>query len=271
MTSPLDPEVRQLRRHVGTLRRQIWLERALRLGARALALGFGVAVVLLALAWGTLTPIDPTYYGGPVMAAVGFALVLSLFRYPSPMEAARAADHRLGLRERIGTAVELAGGDRGRLQGSIARRQLATALDAAGWAREHWRGGPRVGRDLGVAAALGLLAAGLVLLTGLENRLPAPIPRPSLWSLLPRQDPSPEQVPPEDTTPRVVQERPSSPDQSGRTAGVTRALDDLRRGRESGGIGPQDAANRLGQAEAELGRQTTESRAQREAIDRLGR
>ena len=266
-----DPDVRELRRRLGGLRRRLWLERAAAIGARALVFGFGIALLAAAAAWSTLTPLEPTYYGGPVAAALGLALVVSLFRYPSSMEAARAADHRLGLGERIGTAVELVGDRRG-LDGPFGRRQLATAIDAAGWARKHWRGGPRIGRDVGVAVAFGILTAGILLLTGLEDRLPVPIPRPSIWSLLPREEPRPEPAIAEEPAP-VATERPTATGQprSGRTAAVTRALDDLRRGRESGAIGPQEASNRLSQAEAELGRQTQESRAQREALDRLGR
>src|ERR687893_442791 len=104
-----DPLARQLRRQLGALRRRLWLERAARLGTRALILGFGVALAAAVVAWSTITPLDPTYYGGPVVAALALALLVSLFRYPSPMEAARTADHRLALREKLGTAVELIG------------------------------------------------------------------------------------------------------------------------------------------------------------------
>ena len=264
-----DPLARQLRRHLGALRRRLWLERAARLGTRALVLGFGVALAAAVVAWSTITPLDPTYYGGPVVASLALALLVSLFRYPSPMEAARTADHRLALREKLGTAVELIGAGRGRTpRNPFAHRQLATAIEAADWARQHWRPARGTGRGLGLAAALGLATVGMLLLTGLDERLPQPIPRPSAWSLLPRQDPSAEQAAPEPAP--SAAEPTVSPDQGGPTAAVTRAIDDLRRARESGTIGAGEAANRLAQAESELSRQTGESRAQREALDRLG-
>ena len=268
-----DPELRQLRRHVGALRRRLWLERAGALAARALVLGFGLAFVAAVAAWAAATPLAPAYYGGPVAGALALVLLASLFRYPSALDAARVADHRLVLRERIGTAVELAHGG---AQGPIARRQLATAIDAAGWARRHWRGGRRSWRAAGLAAALGLMTAGVLLLTGLEDRLSAPIPRPSIWSLLPQHEPSAEQVPAppvaDEPAPRADRERMASTGETGgRTGAVGRALDDVRRARETGAIGSREAADRLARAEAELSRQTEASRAQREGLDRLGR
>jgi hypothetical protein len=268
--SSRDPELRQLRQHLGALRRRLWFERLLGLGTRSLVVGFGLALVIAVVAWATLTPLAPTYYGGPVAAALAAAMLISLFRYPSPVEAARVADRRLGLRERVGTAVELA---RGGLDGPFARRQVATAVDAAGWAEKHWRGAARGRRELGLAVALGLLTLGMLLLTGLEDRLPAPIPRPSIASLLPAPA-APSEPPPagaaEEPSPPAQPERAAPAAAGGRTSSVARSLDELRRARESGAIGAREAADRLAQAEAELNRQTQQSRAQREALDRLG-
>jgi len=263
-----DAEPRVLWRHVGALRRRLWLERVLGLEARALAIGFGVALAVAVGAWATLTPLVPVHYGGPVAAAVGLALLSSLFRYPSPMDAAKAADRRLGLRERIGTAVELAGLG---VQGSLARRQLATAVDAAGWARQNWRAGPSAGRDLAVAAGLGLLAAAVILVSSLEDRLPAAIPRPSIWSLLPGDPSSAERAATDDPAGASGPATLARAETSGRTAAVVRSLEDLRRARQSGAIGAGEAADRMAQAESELSRQTQDSRTQREALDRLGR
>jgi hypothetical protein len=266
-----DRELRALRRHVGALRRRIWLERTLTVGARALVIGLGLALIAVAVAWSRFGSPTPMLYGGPVAVALVLALAVSLFRYPSAMEAARAADHRLALRERIGTAVELAGGG-SPSGGPFVRQQLGTAVEAATWARGNWRGGPGVGRELGMAAALGSLVVGIVLLMGIEERLPAPIPRPSIWSLLPSEAPvgapaDPAVEPPSATAP----DRTAASPTTGPSSSIVRSLEDLRRARESGSIGGAEAASRLAQAESELNRQTEESRSQREALDRLGR
>ncbi len=264
-------DARSLRRHLGALRRRLWLERLIDSEARALAFGFGLALVAVAAAWFTSSPQEPLYYGGPVAAAVGLGAILAAFRYPTAMETARAADHRLGLRERLGTAVELSRGDTPTTE-QLTRRQLSTASEAAGWARQNWRGAPAVGRHLSLAALFGLMTAGVLLLSIVEERLPAPVPRPSIWALLPRDAPSqPATEAADEVDSQTATQRPELTNPSGRTAGVVRSLDDLRRARESGAIGASDAASRLGQAESELGRQTQESRAQREALDRLGR
>ena len=268
------PEVRQLRGYVGALRRRIWLERAVQLATRALVVGFGLALLAAVAAWAAAAPLEPTYYGGPIAGALALALGASLFRYPSALEAARVADHRHALRERIGTAVELARGSEA-ARGPIARRQLATAIEAADWARRHWRGGPRAGRGAGLAAALGLLTAGFILLTALEDRLPAPIPRPSIAALWPEQELGADQAAPapaaDEPAPRAEGNRSAAGDSGGRTETVSRAVDDVRQGRESGAVGAREAADRLARAESELGRQTEASRARREGLDRLGR
>ncbi len=242
------------------------------LGTRALAIGCGLTLLAALAAWFAAAPLVPGYYLGPVVAALGAALLLSLFRYPSALEAARVADRRLGLRERIATAVELARAGSG---GPIARRQLATAVEAADWARQHWVAGPRSGRAAALALTLVLLTVGVVLLSSLEDRLAAPIPRPSIWGASPAQDPSSDQSAPagiaDEPDQRASVGRPMDGDSSGQTGAVDRALEDTRRARESGAIGSREAADRLARAESELSRQTQATQARREGLDRLGR
>jgi hypothetical protein len=63
---------------------------------------------------------------------------------------------------------------------------------------------------------------------------------------------------------------PPAAQASGRTGGVQRAVPEIGRSRQAGTLDAGEAARRLGQAEAELSRQTQQSRTDQQALDRLG-
>ncbi|MDP8923996.1 MAG: hypothetical protein M3O34_14095, partial [Chloroflexota bacterium] len=254
---------------LGGIRTRLWLERVLVLVVRCLALGFVATTVGAAVAWMVGVRLPVLYLVAPLALALGAAALVAVFRYPSAMQAALITDSRLQLDEQLATATEVV---QEGIDGPVARAQVGAATESAAWAQENWRGGPRIGRDLLVAAALGFLTAGVLLLTWPEGRLLVG-PRPELPIDSPRPEtpptppPNPVAQKPQASKPEP---KPSAQNQQGATAGVQRALDDIRRGRESGALGQNEAARRLGQAENQLSRQTGQSQSDRNSLDRLG-
>ena len=251
---------------LGALRRRLWIERVGVLVTRGLMLGFLVTLIAAVAGWAMRIQIQPLWYAAPLLVPLVLALLISAFRYPSAMNAARIVDQRLALAEQLSTAVEVIADDP---QDVVPWVQVMSASEAAAWAQANWRGGPRLGRDLALTAILGFLAAGALLLTGPEGRalLPrSPIPAPAA-----QQEPKPVPSPaaaqkPEQ--PRAVP--PPAAQASGRTGGVQRAVQEIGRSRQAGTLDAGEAARRLGQAEAELSRQTQQSRTDQQALDRLG-
>ncbi|MFN8633560.1 MAG: hypothetical protein U0893_06860 [Chloroflexota bacterium] len=250
---------------IGAIQQRIWLERAGVVVTRGMMLGFLVTLGVAAGAWYFGYQIQPLWYAVPLLAPLLVTVLISLFLFPSAMTAARILDRRLDLAEQLATAVEIVEDDP---EDMVPWAQVATASDVAGWAQENWRGGPRLGRDLALTAALGFLAAGALLLTGPEGRSliprpPAPVSqddaRPSASPAA--AAPKPEQKP---------QTPPQPQQQNGKTAGVQRAIADIKRSRENGSLDAGEASRRLGQAEGELSRQTQQSRTDQQALDRLG-
>jgi hypothetical protein len=161
-------------RVLGRLRLRLGLERILVFGlhgAVASALG---SIGLSLAAW--LVPIGnwqemAWIIALPLLAALGLALL----RWPSDRQAALAADRRLALDERLGTAVELAGRLRVRhdAAGRFDRLQVRDAVARTRAARGGWLALERkMRREAVLAAALTLLAAVSLVLPGL--------PRPGL-------------------------------------------------------------------------------------------
>ena len=251
------------------IRNRLWLERVLVIVVRCLAVGFAATAVGAAIAWMFGIRLTALYLIAPLALALGVAALVAVVCYPSAMQAALITDRRLQLDEQLATAAEMV---QEGMDGPVAYAQVAAAAESATWAQEHWRGGPRIGRDLLVTAALGFLTAGVLLLTGPEGRLLVG-PRPNLPIDQPRAEappiasPSPVAQKPQASKP---ESKPSAQNQQGATAGVQRAVDDVRRGRESGSMSPDEAARRLGQAENQLSRQTGQSQADRNSLDRLG-
>ncbi len=252
---------------IGSLRQRIWLERAGVLVTRAMMLGFLLTFGLAVGCWYISYPVPPLWYAGPLLMPLALAALASMFFYPSPTNAALIVDHRMGLAEQLATAVEVVNED---TDEPVAWMQVAAANEAAGWAQENWRGGPRLGRDVALTAVFGFLAAAALLLTGPEGRnlFPrSPVPAPTA-----QDEAKPVASPPaaaqKPEQPRAVPSPAAQP--NGRTAGVQRAVGDIRRSREAGSLDAGEASRRLGQAEAELSRQTQQSRSDQQSLDRLG-
>lgn len=257
---------------LGAIRQRIWLERVGVLVTRALMLGFSLTLIIAVASWALDFQIQPLWYAAPLLAPPIVSLLIAAFVYPSALVAARTVDRRMGLAEQLATAVEVV---QENPEGDIPWVQVATAGEAAAWAQEHWRGGPRLGRALALTAILGFLAAAALLLTGPEGR--SLLPRSPLPSPLAQEEPKPE-PPPAQPAPKPEQPRPAppqtqgqaQPQPTGRTAGVQRAVAEIRRSRESGALDAGEAGRRLAQAEQELSRQTQQSRTDQQALDRLG-
>ena len=126
-----------------------------------------------------------------------------------------------------------------------------SASEAAAWAQEHWRGGPRLGRDLALTAIFGFLAAGALLLTGPEGR--NLLPRSPLPSPLAQEEPKPAASrppsPPRSRSSRAPRPRrpPSRKGRTGWRPARRPGHPALARGRHPR---RRQAARRLGQAEA---------------------
>ncbi|MGI8929706.1 MAG: hypothetical protein ACR2F5_00190, partial [Candidatus Limnocylindria bacterium] len=106
------------------LRARLWWRRAVRAGLVTLAAAaLGVALLQLL---GRAFPIEalPWMQGAVVALGVVAWLVASARRRPSLVETARRADEELGLRQRLGTALELAAGE---ATDPLVARQLADA------------------------------------------------------------------------------------------------------------------------------------------------
>jgi hypothetical protein len=263
----LDPRA-SFEAELGAIRQRIWLERGGVVVTRGLMLGFALTLLTAAVAWALRHPIQPLWYAVPLLVPLAISLMIAAFRYPSAIAAARIVDKRMELSEQLSTAVEVIAEDPDDM---VPWAQVGGAAEVATWAQEHWRGGPRLGRDLALTAALGFLAAGALLLTGPEGRnlLPrSPIAAPADDGAQAAPSPVAGQAP--QPKPQA-QPSPSAQNQpTGRTAGVQRAVSDIKRSRENGSLDAGEASRRLGQAEQELSRQTQQSRTDQQALDRLG-
>lgn len=264
--APVDDPRAAFLAEIGSVRQRIWMERAGILVTRGLMLGFLLTLILAVGSWWMRVNVPPLWYAAPLLVPLLLALLVSFLFYPSMLTAARIVDRRLELAEQLATAGEIVaeGTDE-----PIAQMQVAAATEAAAWAQENWRGGPRLGRDLAMTALLGFLAAAALLLTGPEGRnlIPRPPGAPQEQTAQPAASPGPAAARPQQPKPQA---QPSpQPQQTGRTAGVQRAVQDVQRSREAGAIDAGEASRRLGQAEAELGRLTQQSRNDQQALDRL--
>jgi hypothetical protein len=116
-------DVGDLVRILGRLRWRLGLERSLIFGVRGLMGSAFALIVLMVTAW--LVPLaDWTEFAWVCALPLMAALSTALLRWPSDHQAALAADRRLALEERLGTAVELA-------------RRARTAYDDSGHRFDH--------------------------------------------------------------------------------------------------------------------------------------
>ena len=164
--SALHEEAVELLRVLSRFRWRLGFERTLRFGLRgAIASGLTlIGVSVISWAVGVQNAWWPAAL--PLLAA----LALGLARWPSHAQAALAADRRLALEERLGTAVELAQRrSGGRFDALQVRDAVARARSTpGGWLTldRHFR------REAWLAAGVVVLAAASLLLA----RLPAPQP-----------------------------------------------------------------------------------------------
>jgi hypothetical protein len=169
--APLDfkhtPDAVQLRRLVGRLRLRLGLERAATWALRGVAASALAFSAISLVGWLTGESISYTWATGPLVLAVAIALT----RWPSNKHAAREGDRRLGLEERLATAIELAErGPRGRFDGLQVR-------DAVGAGQ---RTSQRVVRIDGREVAIAVVLVGVAALSLLLRDLPRPtLPLPN--------------------------------------------------------------------------------------------
>ena len=168
-------DVRDLVRVLGRLRWRLGLERILVFGVRGIGASATAFTALLVAAW-WLPIANWTELAWIVMLPLLAALVLGLLRWPSDRQAALAADRRLALEERLGTAVELARGARSANDADghrFDRMQMRDAVARARTAPHAWLAFDRqLRREALLVSALSVLAAGALVLPSL--------PRPGL-------------------------------------------------------------------------------------------
>lgn len=164
--SVLHEEARELLRVLSRYRWRLGFERTLRFGLRG-AVGSGLALILLSIAaWLAGLPDANWLAAVPLAIGVGVAVV----RWPSHAQAALAADRRLGLEERLATALELA---RRRGIGRFDALQVRDAVAQAASAGSGWLTlDHRIRREAWLACGVLVMAASSSLLLG---RLPPPV------------------------------------------------------------------------------------------------
>jgi hypothetical protein len=162
-------DVRDLVRVLGSLRWRLGLERVLVFGVRGLGASAFAFTVLQVAAW--LVPVanwtEPAWIAAlPLLAA----LTLAVVRWPSDRAAALAADRRLALHERLGTAVELARRPHDADGHRFDRMQVRDAVIRARTAPHAWLTlDVRLRREALLALALCVLACVSTFLPGLAR------------------------------------------------------------------------------------------------------
>ena len=205
-------DVGDLVRVLGGLRWRLGLERILVFSVRGLSASALAFIVLLVAAW--LLPI-PNWPEMAWIAALPLlaALALALFRWPSDRQAALAADRRLALEERLGTAVELAHRAHDADGHRFDRIQMRDAVARARTAPRAWLTlDRRLRREALLASALSIVACGSLVLPGL--------PRPGLLvaeqialngDVVPSGAPAPERTQPAMSELALVDAQPIQP------------------------------------------------------------
>lgn len=233
------PDAAELKRVVGRLRRRLGVERTLHWGLRGLALGAVVFTALSLVAWLTETSLGVLAYSLAFVPVVG-ALVVAVLAWPSSTHAARTGDRRLGLDERLGTALELV--DRN-AQGRFDALQVRDAVDsAATTSHGRWLDPPAHPRlELMLAGALCVLAVASL---GLRS-----LPRPSLPT------PAPDDI----AVQAVTGDEPQPGTSAGDVAAVVPNAD----------ADAQAVTQQPPDADPDLANRVQVEQGQREALDRL--
>ena len=150
-----------------SLRRRLWSRRGARAAVVAVVAGLAGAVVVQLVARTFPLEAAPLLLLGVALAAFGGWAVYSWRARPSLLAAARRADAELGLRERLGTALELLEGRDTGASDELRDRQLTDARARLGEARLELAFRPKLVRRPAGAAVIGL--ALVVLLTAWLN------------------------------------------------------------------------------------------------------
>jgi hypothetical protein len=165
----LHDDVHELFRVVGRLRWRLGLEQTLLFVLRGLMFSAVTLAVLSLAAWLAGAPDVPIRYAWLAIVPVAIAVLVAVLRWPSDRQAALAADRRLVLHERLGTAVEIARRSAGRFDGAQIHDALVTTQAMPGGA---------LPLDQRLRRA-GLLAATLLVLASASSLL-VNVPRPGV-------------------------------------------------------------------------------------------
>ena len=218
---------RELLKLVGHFRGRLGLELLFLFSIRALTWALLVVAFLYVLAWLLQWDFPPIVPGSLIGGALLMALALAIARWPSLDEAARTADRRLILDERLSTAIEsIESGSTIR----VAPLQLVDALETGAQARPHWPStSPRIRRQLLALLTIGCLAIGGLLLVLIGDDLPV-----SRQTILAALDPfQPGRSEPEATLPEPPPlpraDAPVPP--NSRVASLIRSVEQLQIGR----------------------------------------
>lgn len=256
------------------LQLRLWFETLLENAVRGLcfglALALGGALALITQA----DVVDRSSLLLPVVAGLAVGALWGILRPPSLLRAARTADSRLHLEARLGTAVELLSrSERGKQRpygqlrgGRLDGLQAADAAMALRSARGRWPL-PLVTawRESVLAGMMALALLAALQLEGQGANLFDMLPLPQQNGLLEfgeRQSLAKAAA----ASSVARSERAASP-----AGPVLRTLDELRRAREAGSVGPGQADAVLDQVESELNQMSAGAQQQRETMERLAR
>jgi hypothetical protein len=162
-------ELRDLLALVSRYRLRLGAELLLRFIVRGLIVGALLVIAVSATDWLLELQLQPLYLWAallmPAVAALGLALAL----WPSERQAARVADHRLQLAERVGTAVEL--GRKHTTPGLFDQLQLQDAIATVTTTPHRW---PSFVKSLKTELLIGLGVGALAAMSLLLPSLPKP-------------------------------------------------------------------------------------------------
>jgi hypothetical protein len=232
---------------------------------RALSVAAGLIASIYLICWLVRWPVTLEIAIALTAVIVATALVIALSRWPTQALAAREADKRLGLEERMLTAWDSM---RAHRIGGIAQLQVSTAVETGHARLPAWQiNGEAIRREGLRALAFASLALALFLFASFSDQLA--LPRPDLAALTnPVVEPPDAQSTIPDPPPLP---KPDTTAGNGAVSPVIQALDDLRRAREANGVSQEDAERRVSQAASEIQRQANQSQTQRQDLNRLGR
>ena len=241
---------------VSRARTRMRVNRALRIAARAVLAAATAAVVWLAVARAVLLPDVEQWIVLGLAVATLIAIAVAAAVRIRPVWAAWAADRWLQTKDRFSTAVEFAELDPG--EGSLLRRQILAAEEAAGGIRRFPQGPVVPIRQFGIGVAVIVLAATLGVL---------PNPQDVVRERLAAQQAAVE------AEAQALEEAAEQIEAQQPTPAREEAAEDLRRLAEQLREGSlEEALDRLAEQRADVAQQLTrDAAAQRTALAGLAR